>query len=164
MVSKKKIQLMVQAEGYRQKNYREDSFAERYYKNDYIGHERIKSKIWFTLFYAVYLVFNAVKMFWIDGVDMLHFDYQGFVIKALVWYLIFCLIITGKYRLKFGRYHYNPREHANVDLRRSEDHFVRQFITRRKIPKDPPKNGGGGGGTSTIHQGAGGRSFGGGGR
>lgn len=78
--------------------------------------------------------------------------------------LIFCLIITGKYRLKFGRYHYNPREHASVDLRRNEDHFVRQFVTRRKIPKDPPKNGGGGGGTSTIHQGAGGRSFGGGGR
>lgn len=78
--------------------------------------------------------------------------------------LIFCLIITGKYRLKFGRYHYNAREHAQINLRRSEDHFVRQFITRRKIPKDPPKEGGGGGGTSTIHQGAGGRSFGGGGR
>lgn len=78
--------------------------------------------------------------------------------------LIFCLVITGKYRLKFGRYHYNAREHAQINLRRNEDHFVRQFVTRRKIPKDPPKNGGGGGGTSTIHQGAGGRSFGGGGR
>ena len=78
--------------------------------------------------------------------------------------LIFCLVITGKYRLKFGRYHYNAREHAQINLRRNEDHFVRQFITRRKIPKDPPKNGGGGGGTSTIHQGSGGRSFGGGGR
>lgn len=75
----------------------------------------------------------------------------------------FCLFITGKYRLKFGRYHYNAREHATVDLRRNEDHFVRQYVTRRKIPKDPPKNGGGGN-TSTVHQGAGGRTFGGGGR
>ncbi len=77
--------------------------------------------------------------------------------------LVFCLFITGKYRLKFGRYHYNAREHGTVDLHRNEDHFVRQFVTRRKIPKnDPPSKGGGG--TSSVHQGAGGRSFGGGGR
>lgn len=86
---------MVQAEGYRQKDYRNDSFAERYYKNDYIGHERIKSKIWFTLFYAMYLVYLAVKIFWVEKQDMLHFDYQGFVIKALIWYLVFCFIISG---------------------------------------------------------------------
>ncbi len=126
MVSKKKIQLMVQAEGYRQKNYREDSFAERYYKNDYIGHERIKSKIWFTLFYAVYLVFIAVKMFWIDGVDMLHFDYQGFVIKTLVWYLIFCLIISGitslicsrrydKAKERIARYHETVEQIQSIE-------------------------------------------------
>lgn len=76
--------------------------------------------------------------------------------------LIFCLFITGKYRLKFGRYHYNAREHGSVDLHRREDHFVRQFVTRRKIPKDSPPSSGGG--TSTVHQGAGGQTFGGGGR
>lgn len=76
--------------------------------------------------------------------------------------LVFCLFITGKYRLKFGRYHYNTREHGTVELHRNEDHFVRQFVTRRKIPKnDPPSKGGG---TSSVHQGTGGRSFGGGGR
>ena len=76
--------------------------------------------------------------------------------------LVFCLFITGKYRLKFGRYHYNAREHGTVNLHRNEDHFVRQFVTRRKIPKDdPPAKGGG---TSSVHQGAGGRTFGGGGR
>ena len=37
----------------------------------------------------------------------------------------FCLFITGKYRLKFGRYRYNAREHATVKLRTNEDHFVR---------------------------------------
>ena len=86
---------MVQAEGYRQKDYRSDSFAERYYKNDYIGHERIKSKIWFTIFYALYLVYLAVKIFWVDKQDMLHFDYQGFVIKMLIWYLVCSFIISG---------------------------------------------------------------------
>lgn len=77
--------------------------------------------------------------------------------------VIFCLVITGKYRLKFGRYRYNVRENAVVDLTKREDHLVNQFVTRRKIPKNPPPSKGGGG-TSTIHTGAGGRSFGGGGR
>ena len=76
--------------------------------------------------------------------------------------LVFCLFITGKYRLKFGRYHYNAREHGTVKLHRNEDHFVRQYVTRRKSPKNDPPSGGGG--TSSVHQGAGGRSFGGGGR
>ena len=40
---------------------------------------------------------------------------------------------------------------------------MKTVVTRRKIPKDPPKNGDGGN-TSTVHQGAGGRTFGGGGR
>lgn len=88
-----------------------------------------------------------------------------FLVAALIGAAVclgFCLFITGKYRLKFGRYHYSAREHGTVDLHRKEDHFVRQFITRRKIPKnDPPSNGGG---TSSVHQGADGRSFGGGGR
>jgi uncharacterized membrane protein YbhN (UPF0104 family) len=94
-VSKKKIQLMVQAEGYHQKDYPNDSFAERYYKHDYIGHERIKSTIWFTLFYAVYVLYQAVEIFWVEKQDMLHFDYQGFVIRALIIYLIGCFVIAA---------------------------------------------------------------------
>ena len=94
-----------------------------------------------------------------------HLSRMELLVAALVGVaacLVFCLFITGKYRLKFGRYHYNAREHGTVDLHRNEDHFVRQFVTRRKIPKnDPPSKGGG---TSSVHQGAGGRSFGGGGR
>lgn len=80
--------------------------------------------------------------------------------------LIFCLIITGKYRLKFGRYRYNVREHSDLNLHRNEDRFVRQFVTRRRIERTPPPNGGGGGGghISSTHTGAGGRTFGGGGR
>lgn len=78
--------------------------------------------------------------------------------------VIFSLVIMGKYRLKFGRYRYNVRENAMVDLTGKEDHLVNQFVTRRKIPKDPPPSSRGGGGISTIHTGGGGRSFGGGGR
>ncbi len=77
--------------------------------------------------------------------------------------VIFCLVIIGKYRLKFGRYHYNVRENAVVDLTKREDHLVNRFVTRRKIPKNPPPSKGGGR-PGTIHTGAGGRSFGGGGR
>ncbi len=94
-----------------------------------------------------------------------HLSSMELLVAALVGIaagLVFCLFITGKYRLKFGRYHYNAREHGTVDLHRNEDHFVRQFITRRKIPKNDPPSGGGG--TSSVHQGAGGRTFGGGGR
>ncbi len=100
-----------------------------------------------------------------EGNSELRLDKMELVFAALVGAaacLVFCLFITGKYRLKFGGYHYNAREHGAVKLHRSEDHFVRQFITRRKLPKDDPPSGGGG--TSSVHQGAGGRTFGGGGR
>lgn len=100
-----------------------------------------------------------------EGSSEPHLDKMELLFAALVGAaacLVFCLFITGKYRLKFGGYHYNAREHGTVKLHRREDHFVRQFITRRKLPKDDPPSGGGG--TSSVHQGAGGRTFGGGGR
>ena len=100
-----------------------------------------------------------------EGSSELHLNKLKLLVAALVGAaacLVFCLFITGKYRLKFGRYHYNAREHGTVELHRNEDHFVRQFVTRRKIPKDDPPSGGGG--TSSVHQGADGRTFGGGGR
>lgn len=97
-----------------------------------------------------------------------HFISFGEIIMAVIAgvaaCVIFSLVIMGKYRLKFGRYRYNVRENAIVDLTKKEDHLVNQFVTRRKIPRDPPPSSKGGGGTSTIHTGAGGRSFGGGGR
>lgn len=75
--------------------------------------------------------------------------------------LIFCVIIIGRYRLKFNLYKYSPYEHGHMEVKRREDRLINQYVTRRKIPKNPPSNGGS---TSTIHTGAGGRSFGGGGR
>lgn len=97
-----------------------------------------------------------------------HFISFGEIIAAVIAgvaaCVVFSLIIMGKYRLKFGRYRYNVRENAMVDLTGKEDHLINQFVTRRKIPKNPPPSSNGGRGTSTIHNGAGGRSFGGGGR
>lgn len=83
------------------------------------------------------------------------------VVAGVAACLIFCVIIIGRYRLKFNLYKYSPYEHGHIDVRRREDRLVNQYVTRRRIPKNPPSNGGG---TSTIHTGAGGRSFGGGGR
>lgn len=86
------------------------------------------------------------------------------IIAGVAACVIFSFFIMGKYRLKFGKYRYNVRENAVVDLTGKKDHLVNQFVTRRKIPKNPPPSSKGGGGVSTIHTGAGGRSFGGGGR
>lgn len=95
MINKEKIRLMTQAAGYEASGLRRDSFAKRFYKNDYVGLEKLKSKIWLTVFYAVYLIYFAVDEFYIKGADLLHYDYTGFVIDALVGYLILLLIVSG---------------------------------------------------------------------
>ena len=64
MINKEKIRLMTQAAAYESSSLRRDSFAKRYYKKDYVGLEKLKSKIWFTVFYAVYLVYFAVDEFY----------------------------------------------------------------------------------------------------
>lgn len=95
MISKEKIRLMAQAASYESSQYRQDAFAKRYYKKDYIGLEKLKSKIWVTVFYVIYLVYTAVDEFYVKGADLLHYDYTGFVIHALVWYVILLLIVSG---------------------------------------------------------------------
>lgn len=69
-------------------------------------------------------------------------------------------IIIGSYRLKFGGYKYPIEKNGSVNLKRKEDTFVNQFVTRRHIPKSD----GNGGGRTTTHTGAGGRTSGGGSR
>ncbi len=95
MINKEKIRLMTQAAGYELSDLRRDSFAKRFYKKDYVGIEKLKSKIWLTVFYAVYLIYYAVDEFYVKGADLLHYDYTGFVINALVGYLILLLIVSG---------------------------------------------------------------------
>ena len=95
MINKEKIRLMAQAASYESLELQRDSFARRFYKKDYVGFEKLKSKIWLTVFYAAYLIYFAVDEFYVKGADLLHYDYIGFVINALVGYLILLLIVSG---------------------------------------------------------------------
>ena len=95
MINKEKIRLMTLAAGYESTELRRDSFAKRYYKKDYVGIEKLKSKIWLTVFYAVYLVYFAVDEFYVKSADLLHYDYTGFVINALVGYIILLMVVSG---------------------------------------------------------------------
>ena len=94
MVSREKIRMMAQAAIYEKRYYREDMFTERYFKNDYIGLERIKTKIWMTFFFALYIVGYLFIQVYVEKVDLLFFDYKGFVIKALIVYLVISIVIS----------------------------------------------------------------------
>ncbi len=94
MYSREKIRMMAQAAVYEKQYYRKDMFAERYYKNDYIGLERIKTKIWMTFFFIVYVAAYLFDQVYILQVDLLHYNYKEFVIKALIIYLILSLVIS----------------------------------------------------------------------
>lgn len=91
MINKEKIRLMAQAASYESREYHKDSFAKRYYKKDYIGLEKLKSKIWVTVFYAIYLVYFAVDEFYVNNADLLHYDYIGFAVQALFIYIVLML-------------------------------------------------------------------------
>lgn len=83
------------------------------------------------------------------------------VIAGVIGCAVFCIIIVGRYRLKFHTYKYSPFEHGHVEVHHRQDLLVHKHVTTRKIPKNPPPNSGN---TSSVHTGAGGNTFGGGGR
>ena len=95
MINKEKIRLMTQAAAYESSGLQRDSFAKRFYKKDYVGLEKLKSKIWLTVFYAAYLVYFAVDEFYVNSADLLHYDYVGFALNAVVGYLILIWIISA---------------------------------------------------------------------
>ena len=74
--------------------FRRDSFIRRYYKADYIALNRFITKVWMTLFYAAGLVAYIFQLVYVESVDLLHFDYQGFVIKAVAIYLLISVLIS----------------------------------------------------------------------
>lgn len=100
---------------------------------------------------------------------------RGFPILALVFGLIAGLVaalgtffgIKGKYQLTFETYHYPLSEKSDLKLTVSEDRLVNQFITHRKLPKNPPSSSSGGrssSGRTTTHRSSSGRVHSGGGR
>lgn len=68
--------------------------------------------------------------------------------------------IAGKYRLKFGTWSYDFKHNSHLDLRRSDDRLVNQFVTHHHIQRD--NGGGNGSGRSTTHNSSGGGTHGGG--
>lgn len=94
MLSREKIRMMAQAAVYEKQYYRKDMFAGRYYKNDYIGLERLKTKIWMTIFFAMYVAAHIFNLVYIEQIDLLHYNYKEFAIKAIVVYLALSLVIS----------------------------------------------------------------------
>lgn len=86
--------MMTQAAIYEARYYRHDRFAARYYKNDYIGLERLKTKIWMTVIFGIILAAYMFNLVYIEQVDFLHFDYSGFVTKTLIIYLLISFSIS----------------------------------------------------------------------
>lgn len=98
MVNTEKIRLMAQAAAYEQRQYARDSFANRYYKQDYVDKERLRAGIFATIFYILFWAYEAVCIFYLNGVDLLTYDYVGLCIRILVEYvalLILVSVITG---------------------------------------------------------------------
>lgn len=98
---------------------------------------------------------------------------KGFPILALVFGAAAGLVaaiaaflgVKGKYQLTFETYHYPLSEKSDMRLTVSEDRLVNQFVTHRRIPKNPPSSGGKSSGSrTTTHRSSSGRSHGGGGR
>ena len=87
--------------------FRKDSFIRRYFKPDYIALNRFITKAWMTVFFAGGLIAYIFQLVYVEAVDLLHFDYQGFMIKAVVIYLVLCFIISllssAYYGNKYGQ-------------------------------------------------------------
>ena len=94
MLSREKIRMMAQAAVYEKSYYRKDMFVERYFKNDYIGLERLKTKIWMTVFFAMYVAAYIFDLVYIEQIDLLHFNYKQFAVKAIIIYLVLSVIIS----------------------------------------------------------------------
>ncbi|MBO5372555.1 MAG: TPM domain-containing protein [Lachnospiraceae bacterium] len=90
------------------------------------------------------------------------FDVFVACIAALIVGILVYVIIVGKYKLKWGTYRYDFHDSGKLTLTKEKDQFVNKVVTRRHIPKNTGSSSGGN--RSTVHNGAGGRSFGGGGR
>lgn len=84
MLSQQKIRQMVQNEVYLKTQFKDDKFVAKYFKSDYVGLQRIKALIVFFILFVCYILFDVFRRFYVESEDMLNFDYQGYVIKAVV--------------------------------------------------------------------------------
>lgn len=72
--------------------------------------------------------------------------------------------VRSRYRLTRETFRYPLSEKSRLKLTQSEDRLVNQFVTHRRIPKNPPSSGSSSKGRTTTHRSASGRTHGGRGR
>ncbi|MBO6158126.1 MAG: hypothetical protein J6P72_02550 [Firmicutes bacterium] len=94
MVSEEKIILMSKAAAYESDKYRDDSFAKRYYKEDYMDKTRLTLRIWATVYYIIYWGYTLVKQFYIEGVSLLHYDYGTLFVKVILYYAVILILVS----------------------------------------------------------------------
>jgi len=94
LVNKDKLILMCKAAAYESKGLRDDAFAKRYYKEDYMDFQRLKLRVWTTVFYVIYWIYFFVKEFYIDGASLLHYDYAALFIKVFFYYAILLIAVS----------------------------------------------------------------------
>ncbi len=94
LVNKEKIILMCKAAAYESGKLRDDAYAKRYYKQDYIDLQRLKLRIWTTVFYLIYWVYYLVKEFYIEGANLLHYNYGALFIKVFFYYAILLIAVS----------------------------------------------------------------------
>lgn len=74
-------------------------------------------------------------------------------------------VIRRQHRLKDNLYQYPFRSKGSVTLTEKEDHFIRRFVTTRRVPRiNRFGSGGPGGGRTTVHRSSSGRMHSGGSR
>lgn len=89
-----------------------------------------------------------------------------FALIAVAAGVVCCVVVFVRYRKKADRNSYPFREKSEMNLTRSEDVFINQTVTRRRINSNPPSGGsrssGGFSGRSSTHTSSSGRTHGGG--
>lgn len=94
MVNTDKIRLMAKAAAYEEKQLQQDSFVRRYYKQDYVDRERLRAGFFATVFFILFWIYQAIKIFYIEAADLLTYDYVGLVIRILLEYVVLLVVVS----------------------------------------------------------------------
>lgn len=94
MVNTDKIRLMAKAAAYEEKQLQQDSFVRRYYKQDYVDRERLRAGFFATIFFILFWIYQAIKIFYIEAADLLTYDYVGLVIRILLEYVVLLVVVS----------------------------------------------------------------------
>lgn len=94
MVNTEKIRLMSRAAAYESTRLQEDSFARRFYKQDYVAYRALGLRVWATIFYVIYWVYKLVKIFYLESANLLYYDYRSLFIQFILYYLILLVVVS----------------------------------------------------------------------